>query len=142
MRHMTKPFSFGGGEEDLALIRELTCELERAMIAMAANALADFEDSVARQRNLSKRLDELRSASRNTFEGRNERPAATASPSLADDVTVAIASLQSANCQYSMMLKHFSGTARLFSGLYRPYGRTSKVDPYRSRFQCAWSCQL
>lgn len=130
-------------EAYLAEIQGLTGELQRAMAAIAANAVSDFEDSVVRQQEACERLHTLK-ASRCVADF--ETP--TAEPAWADvdqgtRISAATTALKLANLQYAMLVKHFQETARMLAGVFRGYGG-SAGPPFRMHRaeHSTWSCEL
>jgi hypothetical protein len=128
--------------EYLQLLRSLAAELERAMNAIARNALGDLEDSVANQQILSERLailvDEL------CVPLKADQPA---SRSVADEgstrqIRVASDTLQKLNRRYAALLQHSSRSVALMASLLGSFkGQFQEASGPRLKHQ-TWSCQM
>jgi hypothetical protein len=128
--------------EYLRLLVTLREEMNAAMGAIANNALAQFEDSIVSQQQLSARLlilaDEL------------SIPLAVsraASPDPIDDklmhqIFIAGDSLQRLNRTYAALLHHSSrSTALMVSFLASARGQIQEASGPRLKYQ-TWSCQM
>jgi len=128
--------------EYLRLLVVLRDEMDTAIGAIANNALAKFEDSIASQQLLSARLvilaDEL------------SVPLATAQPAplvpiddnLMRKIFLAGDSLQKLNRTYAALLHHSSrSTALMVSFLASARGQIQEASGTRLKYQ-TWSCQM
>jgi hypothetical protein len=132
----------GTAAEYLQLLRSLAGEMERAMKAIAQNALPDLEESVASQQIMSARLlvlaDELSAPLKSN-------PAA--SPIKIDEdmmqqVHVAGDALQNLNRRYAALLQHSSRSVALMSSLFSSFqGQFKEASGPRLKHQ-TWSCQM
>src|ERR1700709_2801035 len=121
MKHVTRPFLSSEYETYLAAMEELTLEVEQAVAAISTGALADLEQSVVRQQISCARVIELRERLSTAVEA-DSIGCISVNTMLPDCVHVATSALKDVTRRYSMLLKHFGGTARLFSGIFRSYG--------------------
>jgi hypothetical protein len=129
-------------EEYLQLLRSLAGELERAMQAIARNALSDLEESVANQQVLSNRLrvlvDEI------CVPLKANPPA---SPVFADEdsmrqIRLASDTLQKLNRRYAALLQHSSRSVALMASLLSSFkGQFQEASGPRLKHQ-TWSCQM
>jgi hypothetical protein len=132
----------GTAAEYLQLLRSLAGEMERAMKAIAQNALPDLEESVASQQIMSARLlvlaDELSVPLKSN-------PAA--SPIKIDEdmmhqVLVAGDALQNLNRRYAALLQHSSRSVALMASLFSSFqGQFKEASGPRLKHQ-TWSCQM
>jgi hypothetical protein len=128
--------------EYLRLLVTLREEMNTAMGAIANNALAQFEDSITSQQQLSARLlilaDEL---SVPLATGR----AASADPiddNLMHQIFIAGDSLQKLNRTYAALLRHSStSTALMVSFFASARGQIQEASGPRLKHQ-TWSCQM
>ena len=134
MQQITKPVSPSDHEAYLEALEELTLELKRASTAVITGALSDFENSLARQQISYKRLAELAKP--------HSTMAAAAVPVLATRFRAAVADLDHELRCYSMLLKHFGETSRIFAGMFRSYGSSARIGSPFPKSQSAWSCEL
>jgi hypothetical protein len=127
--------------EYLHSMQSLTVELERAMQAIADNALSELEESVANQQTLSDQLgrlaDELSvplgaSAARQTY----------ADGDMIRRIHDAAGKLEKLNRQYAALLKHSSHSVALMSSLFSSFqGQFQEASGPRLKHQ-TWSCQM
>ena len=129
-------------EQYLEAVESLTAELKCAMAAMVTGAVADFEGSLLRQQSLTVSL--VASRSTQGYEtGEDGRITALSHTSLQRErLQAAVSNLVTVTRQYSMLLKHFGQTARLFAGMFRSYGGASAIDLHHRRSRNTWSCEL
>lgn len=142
MQQNTECYPPRDNEEYLEAVESLTAELERAMTAMVTGAVADFEGSLLRQHNLTMRLVGLRSPQLREAGDGGRVAAISHAPLLTERIKAAVSNLLTVTRQYSMLLKHFGQTARLFAGMFRSYGGASGIDLHRRRSRDTWSCEL
>lgn len=142
MQLMTQPFSPLGTEAYVAALEELTRELGRAITAVTTGALSDFEHSLVRQRISCTYLAELTKRHTATVAKPTSTIFACTDPLLVERTTAAISALDAATRHYSILLKHFGETARMFAGMFRTYGGPASSGTYLQKSQGAWSCEL
>jgi hypothetical protein len=128
--------------EYLRLLVTLREEMNTAMEAIANNALAQFEDSIASQQQLSGRLvvlaDELSVPLAN---GRAASPVPI-DDNLMHQIFLAGDSLQKLNRTYAALLHHSSrSTALMVSFLASARGQIQEASGPRLKYQ-TWSCQM
>lgn len=141
MQHVTTPFLSSQYETYLAALEELTFEVQQAMAAIKTGALADFEGSVVRQQLSCARL--LESRDRLSIAVKADAMGdLSANTEVPDCVQVVTSALEDIMRHYSMLLKHFGGTARLFAGMFRSYGDPAVAGFHIPRSQTAWSCEF
>jgi hypothetical protein len=132
----------GNAAEYLQLLRSLAAEMEKAMRAIAGNALPDLEESVASQQIMSARLlvlaDEISPPTK-------LNPAI--SPTGVDEgmlqqVQAAGDALQKLNRRYAALLRHSSRSVALMASLFSSYkGQLKEASGPRLKHQ-TWSCQM
>jgi hypothetical protein len=130
----------GKATEYLQLLRSLSSEMEKAMQAIAGNALPDLEESVASQQVLSARLlvlaDEISPKS---------NPAvlmASVDQQMLQQVQLAGDTLQKLNRRYAALLQHSSRSVALMASLFSSYqGQLKEASGPRLKHQ-TWSCQM
>jgi flagellar biosynthesis/type III secretory pathway chaperone len=126
--------------EHLVLLRSLARELERAIEAIAHNNLAELEESIATQQDLSVRLTEL---------AHNRREAGTQPPSahnidldLRGEIQTAAGELQKLNLRYSLLIEHSSRSAAQMAALFRSFrGQIQEASGARENHSTL-SCQV
>jgi flagellar biosynthesis/type III secretory pathway chaperone len=126
--------------EHLVLLRSLARELERAIEAIAHNNLAELEESIATQQDLSVRLTEL---------AHNRREAGTQPPSahnidldLRGEIQTAAGELQKLNLRYSLLIEHSSRSAAQMAALFRSFrGQFQEASGAREN-RTTLSCQV
>jgi hypothetical protein len=130
----------GNATEYLQLLRSLATEMEKAMQAIAGNALPDLEESVANQQIMSARLLVL------AGEISPKSNPAVSSTSVDDDmlrqVRAAGDTLQNLNRRYAALLQHSSRSVALMASLFSSYqGQLKEASGPRLKHQ-TWSCQM
>jgi len=124
--------------EHLALLRSLACELERAMQAIARNNLAELEESIATQQDLSARLTELAQIRR---ESGTRQPATSVDGDFRGEIQSATGELQKLNLRYSLLIEHSSRSAAQMAALFRSF-RGQFQEASGARENHALSCQV
>ena len=134
------------GDQDLGLraaqylehLRGLAAELERGMDSIAADALADFEDSITNQQTIAAHLDELVMDFGLPAHG-SLKDSLHGDPEMAAQIQAANRHLQALNKRYSALLRHSSHSVAqmisLFESLKGYYRQTSGSSQQR------WSCE-
>jgi hypothetical protein len=137
----------GNAAEYLQLLRSLAGEMERAMRAIAHNALPDLEESVATQQMMSARLLVLADELSAPLESSPAEFSPAASPIKIDDdmmqqVRVAGDALQTLNRRYAALLQHSSRSVTLMASLFNSFqGKFKEASGPRLKHQ-TWSCQM
>ena len=128
--------------EYLQSLRSMTRELERAMQAIAGNALSDFEESIDKQQLLSARLAGLADDLCVPL----ETQPAIARVSIDDDmlrqIRAADDTLQSLNRRYAALLQHSSRSIALMASLFSSFQGQIQEDSGSRLKQQTWSCQM
>jgi hypothetical protein len=128
--------------EYLQLLRLLAGELERAMQAIAHNALPDLEESVATQQMLSSRLAMLVNEICPPLEPNSPAPQARIDDTVANQIRNASDSLQVLNQRYGALLQHSSRSVALMVSLFSSFrGQLQEASGPRLKYQ-TWSCQM
>jgi len=132
--------------EYLQLLGALRDELIRAMGAIAANALAEFEESVASQQILSTRLTVLADQLSLPLEAEPaadiEAPQAPIDSNLAQQIQAVGDSLQKLNRVYAALIHHSSRTTAVMVSLFASVrGQFQEDSGPRSKYQ-TWSCRI
>lgn len=126
--------------EHLELLRSLARELDRAMRAIASNNLAELEDSIARQQDLSVRLTELARDRRGAQAP--ALPDAARDGDLRNEIHAAAGELHKLNLQYSMLIEHSSRSAAQMAALFRSVqGQFQEASGTGEKHQ-TWSCRM
>lgn len=129
-------------EEYLQLLQGLARELQRAMTAIAANSLADFEESVSNQQEMSVRLAELASELRGSQTPKSTAQEVSANDGLMLQIQVASAALQSLNQRYAALILHSSRSVAMMVSLFNSIkGNLQEVPGARPKLQ-TWSCEV
>jgi uncharacterized phage infection (PIP) family protein YhgE len=135
--------------EYLQSLRSMTRELERAMQAIASNALPDFEESIDNQQLLSARLSALANDLAKDLETLGvplqKKPAiaqAAIDEDMAQQIRAADDTLQRLNRRYAALLQHSSRSVALMSQLFSSFqGQIQEASGPRLKHQ-TWSCQM
>lgn len=128
--------------EYLQLLGSLASELERAMHAIAENALADLEGSVANQQDLSSRLTLLVNQICIPLEAEATGSQVSVDESLMGQIRSASDSLQILNKRYAALLQHSSRSVALMTALFNSLrGQIKEAPGPRLKYQ-TWSCQV
>jgi hypothetical protein len=128
--------------EYLDALRSPTGELERAMHAIAQNALLDLEDSVANQQILSARLGRLANDMCTPLEMSQTISQAAIDGDLMQQIRAAADTLQKLNYSYAALLQHASRSVALMTSLFSSFqGQFKEASGARLKQQ-TWSCQV
>ena len=129
-------------EEYLQLLQGLARELQRAMTAISENSLADFEESVSNQQEMSVRLAELASELRGSPTPKSTAQEVSANDGLMLEIQVASAALQSLNQRYAALILHSSRSVAMMVSLFNSIkGNLQEVPGARPKLQ-TWSCEV
>jgi hypothetical protein len=128
--------------EYLQLLGSLAVELEKAMNAIAQNALPDLEESIVNQQALSSRLTVL--VNQICVPLKTETPASK--PGLDEEmigqIHTASNSLQQLNRRYAALLQHSSRSVAQMVELFNSVrGQIQEASGPRLKVQ-TWSCQM
>jgi hypothetical protein len=128
--------------EYLQLLGALEAELEKAMHAIARNALPDLEESIANQQVLSSRLTALVNELCVPLEAEGLTYQVQMDENLKQQIHSASDSLQKLNRRYAALLKHSSRSVALMAALFSSFrGEIQEASGSRSKYQ-TWSCQM
>jgi len=128
--------------EYLRLLVVLRDEMDTAIGAIANNALAKFEDSIANQQLLSARLVVLADELSVPLATARTAPPIPIDDNLMHQIFLAGYSLQKLNRTYAALLHHSSrSTALMVSFLASARGQIQEASGPRLKFQ-TWSCQM
>jgi hypothetical protein len=128
--------------EYLQSLRSMTEELERAMQAIAHNALPDFEESIDSQQVLSARLATLADDLCVPLEAQPAIARATIDEDMMRQIRTADETLQSLNQRYAALLQHSSRSVALMTSLFSSFqGQFQEASGPRLKHQ-TWSCQM
>ena len=128
--------------EYLQSLRSLTHELERAMHAIANNAISELEDSVECQQVISVRLGELADDMCVPLEADPEIPMAGLDEDMRHQIRSASDALQNLNHRYAALIKHSSRSVARMASLFSSFqGQFQEASGPRLKHQ-TWSCQM
>ena len=134
--------------EYLELLRSLASEMEKAIHAIAHNALPDLEESVASQQIMSNRLLVLAVEISPSLKSHSAvSPASVDPPAFVDEdmihqVQTAGDTLQRLNRRYAALLQHSSRSVALMASLFSSYkGQIKEASGPGLKHQ-TWSCRM
>jgi hypothetical protein len=130
--------------EYLESLHSMTGEMERAMQAIARNALPELEDSVAHQQLLSARLGAL--ANDLCVPLQADAAFSQANPNMDEElmgqIRSAMTTLQNLNRRYAALLQHSSRSVAVMASLFNSFqGQFQEASGPRLKHQ-TWSCQV
>jgi len=128
--------------EYLQSLRSMTRELERAMQAIAGNALTDFEESIDKQQLLSARLAGLADDLCVPLEAQSNIARASIDEDMLRQIRAADDTLQSLNRRYAALLQHSSRSIALMASLFSSFQGQIQEDSGSRLKQQTWSCQM
>jgi hypothetical protein len=129
-------------QEYLELLQSLASEMQKAMQAIAHNALPDLEESVASQQIMSARLVALANEISPPLNSNSAASPAGLDAEMMQQVRVAGDSLQNLNRRYAALLQHSSRSVALMASLFNSYkGHFKEASGPRLKHQ-TWSCQM
>jgi len=132
----------GKAAEYLQLLQSLASEMQKAMQAIAHNALPDLEESVASQQVLSARLLVLADEISPSLKTNSATSATGIDEDMLQQVQAAGAALQKLNRRYAALLQHSSRSIALMASLFSSYkGQLKEASGPRLKHQ-TWSCQM
>jgi hypothetical protein len=127
--------------EYLELLQAMSCELERAMHAIAMDALPDLEESIGNQQSLSARLSDIARDLRAPLAADLVPPLARLDTEVRTQIWAAGKKLQILNQRYSALLQHSSRSVALMISLFSSFqGQYQEVTGARGKQ--TWSCQI
>ena len=121
----------------LAFVEELEglgSEIEAAMQAIAGNRLPDFEQSVARQESLCRRLREL------AIHDPLRKEPISVDVELTSRIRTASSTIRQLNLRYAALLKHSSQSVRLLASLTHGYAARPQPSAGQAKHH-SWSCE-
>jgi hypothetical protein len=128
--------------EYLQLLGALAAELEKAMHAIAHNALPDLEESVANQQALSGRLTSLVNQVCIPLEAAAPISQRCLDEDMIRQIRSASCSLQQLNRRYAALLQHSSRSVAQMAALFNSVrGQIREASGSRLKVQ-TWSCQM
>jgi hypothetical protein len=128
--------------EYLQALRSMTGELERAMQAIAHNALADFEESIDSQQVLGARLARLADELSAPLRAQPAIGAAGMDEDMMRQIKIAGDTLQALNRRYAALIQHSSRSVALMTSFFRSFhGQIQEASGPRLKQQ-TWSCQM
>jgi hypothetical protein len=128
--------------EYLQLLGALAAELEKALSAIAQNALPDLEESVVNQQALSGRLTSLVTQICIPLETKAPTSESSLDEDLIQQIRSASDSLQQLNRRYAALLQHSSRSVAQMVGLFNSVrGQIQEASGSRLKVQ-TWSCQV
>jgi UV DNA damage repair endonuclease len=128
--------------EYLQALRSMTAELERAMQAIAHNALSDFEDSIDSQQVLGARLARLADELSVPLQAQAAIVQAPVEEYIMRQIKTAGDTLQQLNRRYSALLQHSSRCVALMTSFFSSFhGQIQEASGPRWKHQ-TWSCQM
>jgi hypothetical protein len=128
--------------EYLRLLGSLRDEIEKAMQAIANNALPQFEESIATQQLLSARLVVLADELSVPLNEDSDAKPAPITDGLMQQIFIAGDSLQRLNRNYAALLHHSSrSTAQMVSLFASARGQFQEASGPRLKYQ-TWSCRM
>jgi hypothetical protein len=126
----------------LQVLKSLSSELERAMLAIAGNNLSELEDSVAAQEALSLELGELADFLRKAAVAQKPVEVDSVDPGLMREMRGAMSELKRLNLRYSILLKHSSRSVAMMAALLSSSrGQIPEGCGARPKIQ-TWSCRI
>jgi hypothetical protein len=130
------------GAAYLQQLQALAFEISLAMDAIAANALTNFQESVAKQEMLCSVLANMAKAIRERI-GSPEQPLLVLSDSsLEPRIRAASEAIRQLNLQYAALLRHSGRSIALLASLCRSHtGQFHEARGPRSKRQ-TWSCEM
>jgi hypothetical protein len=128
--------------EYLQLLRSMTGELERAMQAIARNALPELEESIDSQQVLSARLAKLADDLCVPLQTKPVIARTKIDEDMMRQIRSADETLQRLNQRYAALLQHSSRSVALMTSLFSSFqGQFQEASGPRLKHQ-TWSCQV
>jgi flagellar biosynthesis/type III secretory pathway chaperone len=128
--------------EYLQTLRSLTHELEKAMQAIARNALPELEESIDSQQVLSARLNELADDLCVPLQADATISQASLDDEMKQQIRSASQTLQRLNQRYAALLRHSSRSVAQMASLFSSFqGKFQEASGPRLKHQ-TWSCQM
>ena len=128
--------------EYLDLMRSLSSEMEKAIQAIAHNALSDLEESVASQQIMSARLLVLADEISPALKSNSPVSQAGDDQDIMLQVQTAGDTLQKLNRRYAALLQHSSRSVALMASLFSSYkGQIKEASGPGLKHQ-TWSCRM
>lgn len=126
----------------LQQLQALAFEINAAMDAVGANALARFEESVAKQEMLCASLVTMANAVGNDFRSSEQLLPSRLDAALELEIRVKSGAIRNLNLQYAALLKHSGRSITLLASLCRSHtGQSQEARWPRLKHQ-TWSCEM
>jgi hypothetical protein len=125
----------------LQQLQQLAFEISAAMDAIAANALAKFQESVAKQEMLCFSLKQMADAVAKGSPSAREA-LQSEDPNLDQKMQAASEAIRKLNLRYAALLKHSGRSIALLASLCRNHlGQIEEIHGPRLKHQ-TWSCEM
>jgi hypothetical protein len=126
----------------LQQLQALAFEISVAMDAIARNAVASFQESVAKQEMLCAVLANLANHIGAPMSSSAGLPQSSSDNSVARKIRETTTAIQNLNLQYAALLKHSGRSIALLASLCRTHtGQLQETGLSRSKRQ-TWSCEM
>jgi hypothetical protein len=126
----------------LQQLQALAFEISVAMDAIASNAVASFQESVAKQEMLCAVLATMAKSMRGKNGSSAQAPMILSDRSVERKIRATSGAIHELNLQYAALLKHSSRTVALLVSLCRSHtGQHLEAGRPRSKRQ-TWSCEM
>ncbi|MGA3222743.1 MAG: hypothetical protein ABSC65_03220 [Acidobacteriaceae bacterium] len=126
----------------LQQLQALAFEISVAMDAIARNAVASFQESVAKQEMLCAVLATMADSMREKQSSSTKAPLILNDPSVELKIRAASGAIRDLNLQYAALLKHSGRSLALLVSLCRSHtGQHLEAGGSRSKRQ-TWSCEM
>ena len=126
----------------LQQLQALSFEISVAMDAIARNAVASFQESVAKQEMLCAVLANLANNMGAPTSSSNRPPLGLSDISIARRIRTTTTAIRDLNLQYAALLKHSGRSIALLVSLCRTHtGQLQETGLSRSKRQ-TWSCEM
>jgi hypothetical protein len=128
--------------EYLHLLRSLSTEVERAMQAIAKNAVSELEDSIANQQRVSDRLGKLAEELWVPLNATVQLAYPRADEEMIRKISNAAGDLGRLNRQYATLLQYSRRSVALMASVFGSFqGQFQEASGSRSKHR-TWSCQM
>jgi hypothetical protein len=126
----------------LQQLQALAFEISVAMDAIARNAVASFQESVAKQEMLCAELANLANTIGAPTSSPEQLPLGLSDNSVAPKIRATTTAIRDLNLQYAALLKHSGRSIALLVSLCRTHtGQLQETGLSRSKRQ-TWSCEM
>jgi hypothetical protein len=126
----------------LEQLQTLALEIDVAMGAIAANALASFQESVAKQEMLCASLAMMANVVGQDFLSSEQVLPMRLDATIEEKIRITTDAIRTLNLQYAALLKHSGRSIALLASLCRSHtGQVQEARGIRSKQQ-TWSCEM